>query len=151
MFSRTDDGSAFTLCLDEEFSGLNREGVGERLFDAEGSRTQFLETMLDFATQYQAQFDTTRQFSTRLRDLDILEEGHAQFRFPGGRTAALSGFEMVSRKKLRALPDETLLELARSDALELCHAHLASLANVTPVAERIADRAKESEPNLESA
>src|SRR5690606_25699494 len=34
VFARSDDGTAFTLCLDEEFDGFNRDGRGERLFDS---------------------------------------------------------------------------------------------------------------------
>ena len=36
VFSST-DGGRFTLCLDHEFDGVNRSGLGERLFDFEGS------------------------------------------------------------------------------------------------------------------
>ena len=38
----TQDKNTFNLCLDEDFPGVNRKGVGERLFDAEGERTQYL-------------------------------------------------------------------------------------------------------------
>ncbi len=33
----TDDNQRFTLCIDEDFHGVNRKGQGERLFDADGA------------------------------------------------------------------------------------------------------------------
>lgn len=138
VFSSNAEGQSFTLCIDEEFEGLNQDGRGERLFDTEGNRTKYLADILNFVTQYQSQFAATQAFCKRLKDLGLLEPAQAQFRLPGGRSAALSGFMTVNREKLRALDDETLLRMARSDELELIHAHLASLSNVTPMAERAA-------------
>lgn len=48
VFSSNDDASTFTLCIDEEFDGLNQDGRGERLFDSEGERTQYLQNVLGF-------------------------------------------------------------------------------------------------------
>ncbi len=138
VFSRSEDGKTFSLCIDEEFEGLNQEGRGERLFDSEGARTQYLSTILDFATQYQTQFTATGRFCAKLRDLELLQPATAQFRLADGQTPSLSGFMTVDRERLRKLPDETLLQLARSDELELIHAHLHSLANITPMAQRLA-------------
>ena len=42
VFARSDDGKTFTLCIDEEHEGFNKDGKGERLFDAEGKRTRYL-------------------------------------------------------------------------------------------------------------
>ncbi|MDW4496648.1 SapC family protein [Sulfitobacter sp. D35] len=140
VFSRAGDdgdGQRFTLCVDEEYEGLNSDGRGERLFDAEGNRTQYLENTLNFVTQYQNQFTATEAFSKKLKELDLLEPAQVRFSLPGGRNGALGGFKKVSRDKLRGLPDDALLGLARSDELELIHCHLASLANVTPLAERV--------------
>lgn len=137
VFSRSEDGSTFTLCIDEEYPGLNHDGRGERLFDSEGNRTQYLETMLAFSREYQAQFERTRMFCTRLKQLGLLEPAQAQFRI-GERNASLAGFLTINRDKLKALGDAELAGMVRSDELELCYAHLHSLVNVTPMAERIA-------------
>ena len=84
VFASNDDGKTFTLCVDDSFSGCNTEGRGERLFDAEGERTQYLETILNFAKEYQAQFQRTRAFCAHLRELDLLEPMQAQFTLPEG-------------------------------------------------------------------
>jgi len=131
------DGARFTLCLDEEFPGVNRRGVGERLFDAEGARTQYLQSVLNFLQAYQAQFDATRAFSQRLVDLDLLEAMQAQFTLRSGQRITLGGFMSVSRARLRALPGDTLARLAASGDLDLIYAHLHSQRNFTPTAARI--------------
>jgi hypothetical protein len=136
VFSST-DGSRFTLCIDEEFRGVNRRGVGERLFDAEGERTQYLQSVLNFLQSYQAQFDATRAFSQRLVDLDLLEAMQAQFTLRSGRRITLGGFMAVSRARLRALSGDALARLAGSGDLDLIYAHLHSQRNFTPTAERI--------------
>ncbi len=137
VFSRSEDGRTFTLCIDEEFEGFNKDGRGERLFDSEGSRTRFLESMLTFTREYQALFDRTQVFCRRLLENGLLQAGLAQFNLPGGRRTQLGGFFTINRDKLKALPAETLAQMARTDELELCYVHLQSLNNLTPMARRV--------------
>jgi hypothetical protein len=131
------DGSRFTLCVDEEFDGVNRRGVGERLFDADGERTRYLQSVLAFLQAYQTQFETTRAFSQRLVDLNLLEAMQAQFSLRSGRKLVLGGFMTVSRARLKALSGDALARLAASGDLDLIYAHLHSQRNFAPTAERI--------------
>ncbi len=144
VFAASEDQSTFTLCIDEEFEGLNKKGKGERLFDAEGNRTQYLEQVLAFSTEYQAQFTRTQAFAKRLVDLDLLEPAQAQFNLAGGERTQLTGFKTINREKLRSLPAETLAEMAKTDELELCYLHLQSLNNLTPMTQRIAAREEDA-------
>jgi len=137
VFSSTDDGKTFTLCLDEDFSGVNTEGKGERLFDKDGERTQYLKNVLNFLQVYQAQFQRTQTLCKKLADLDLFEPMQAQVRLKSGQSLTLGGFKVVNRNKLKALPAETLGELAKADELEVIYAHLASLRNFGPMVERI--------------
>lgn len=129
--------ATFTLCVDEEFAGCNDEGRGERLFDADGERTQYLQNVLGFLQAYQVQFQRTKLFVQRLQDLDLLESMQAQFTLRTGQRSTLSGFSVINRERLKALPPEKLAELMQADELELIYQHLASLRNLTPIAERI--------------
>jgi hypothetical protein len=131
------DGKNFTLCIDEEFQGVNRNGVGERLFDAEGERTIYLQRVLSFLQAYQAQFEATRAFTQRLVDLDLLEAMQAQFMVPPGQRIMLGGFMTVNRNRLRALPGEALARLAVRGDLDLIYMHLHSQRNFTPTGERM--------------
>src|SRR5262249_37992370 len=103
VFSSSDDGGTFTLCIDESFSGVNDDGVGERLFDSAGNRTQYLQNVLGFLQAYQMQFRATRQFVQRLEDLDLLDAMEAQFTLNSGQRMKLGGFRTVNREKLRNL------------------------------------------------
>jgi hypothetical protein len=133
----TQDKNTFNLCLDEDFHGVNRNGVGERLFDAEGERTQYLRNVLGFLQAYQAQFEATRAFCQRLTDLNLLEAMQAQFRLRSGQRIMLGGFMAVNRDRLRALPGDALARLAATGDLDLIYAHLYSQRNFTPTAERV--------------
>ncbi len=137
VFSSNDDASTFTLCLDEDFSGVNTEGNGERLFDNAGDRTQYLSNVLNFLQVYQAQFQRTQALCKKLADLDLFEPMQAQVRLKSGQQLTLGGFKVVNRDKLRALPADTLGELAKADELEIIYAHLASLRNFGAMVERM--------------
>ena len=73
----------------------------------------------------------------------------AQFTLRSGQRATLSGFSVVNRDKLKSLSGDQLAELMQADELELIYLHLSSLANLTPIAERIG--APASEPAAETA
>lgn len=126
VFSST-DGASFTLCIDGSFKGWNKEGKGQRLFDGSGNRTEYLENILKFLQQYQVEFQRTRSFCQKLKELDLLEPVHAQFTSPGGKRRSLSGFMAISREKLKKLTAEKLAQLAATDELELSYLHLQSL------------------------
>ena len=135
VFSSGDQGQSFTLCIDEEFEGCNREGKGERLFDADGEQTQYLQNVLEFLKEFQAHFRRSQSFCQRIVELELLEPMGAQFS-QDGEKRSLTGFMAVNREKLKALPGETLAELAKSDGLELLYLHLQSLNNFTSVVDR---------------
>lgn len=133
----TKDKNNFNLCIDEDFPGVNRKGIGERLFDSAGERTQYLRNVLGFLQAYQAQFDATRAFCQRLTDLNLLEAMQAQFRLRSGQRITLSGFMAVNRDRLKALPADALARLNATGDLDLIYAHLHSQRNFTPTAERV--------------
>ena len=137
VFASSDDGTRFTLCLDEAFSGCNQAGLGERLFDAEGTRTQYLEGVLNFLQQYQGQFQLTQAFCKKLHELDLLEPMQAQINLPTGEKVALTGFMAVNRDRMKKLSGEKLAELVQTNELELIYIHLHSIRNVSVMADRL--------------
>ncbi len=137
VFSRSDDGRTLTLCLDESYPGVNREGRGERLFGDDGTPTPYVERVLKFLQEYQAQFERTRVFGRRVKELGLLEPMQAQVVTPQGQKLSLSGFLSVRRSKLRALDGEALANLARTDELELLYLQMHSLRNFEDVKERL--------------
>jgi len=137
VFSRAEDQATFTLCLDEGYGGVNREGRGERLFDNDGERTQYLQSVLGFLQAYQVQFQRTQAFTKRLSEFGLLESMQARLTLRDGRILALSGFQVINRDRLRALTGEQLAELARNDDLELAYLHLHSMRHLSATAARI--------------
>jgi hypothetical protein len=138
IFSSSSDGKTLTLCIDESHPGVNREGRGNALFGADGKPTPYVEKVLQFLKEFQAQFERTRLFCRHVKELDLLEPMQANVTTPQGEKFALGGFLAVSRDKLRKLGGETLEKLARSDELELLYLHLASMRNFSEVKDRLA-------------
>jgi hypothetical protein len=140
VFSRSDDGGSFTLCVDESWSGCNQEGRGERLFSDDGARTDYLEKVLGFLQDYQTQFRRTQAFCDKLKELDLLEGMQAQFKLADGAERSLTGFQAVSRERLKALPADTLAELIATDEMELIYIHLQSMSNFEAMRKRVDER-----------
>lgn len=143
VFSHNAGNDQFVLCIDEEFSGCNQEGIGEKLFDAEGERTQYLQNVLNFSSEYQRQFNRTQLFCKKLKELDLLEPMQAQITLATGQKLNLGGFQAVSRERLKKLTDEQLVSLAKTDELELIYLHLHSMQNFNNMVKRITAHTEE--------
>lgn len=137
IFSSSADGKTFTLCIDEDFSGFNKEGRGQRLFTDDAKPTPYVEGVLKFLQEYRSQFLLTQAFCKKLIESKLLEPMQAQFTLVSGEKMSLSGFMVVDRKKLKALPGDVLAELAKTDQLELLYLHLQSMRNFTAVKDRL--------------
>ncbi len=137
VFSSTDDGEPFTLCIDEYFPGWNTKGRGERLFNAEGEQTQYTKNVLEFLKEYQVSYQRTEAFSKRLQEMDLLEPMTAQFTTGDGFTGNLTGFKTVNRDKIKSLNGEQLAKLAATDELELIYIHIHSLMNFTGMMKKL--------------
>ncbi len=155
VFSPTEDGQRLLLCVDEGFSGLNREGRGQKLFDADDKPTAYVDNILKFLQEYQLQFRRTQSFCKKLTELQLLEPMQAQVELRSGERLSLSGFQAVSRPKLKALAGDKLAELAKTDELELIYLHLESMRNFTQLPDRLAnghtDKADKPDGEAEAA
>lgn len=136
VFSSRDGGANFVLCIDEGFPGFNREGRGQKLFEADGKPTGFVDNVLRFLQSYQLEFRRTQEFCKKLQALNLLEPMRAQLTLDSGERMAIGGFMAVSRARLKTLPSEKLAEMARSDELELVYAHLHSMRNFAAMRDR---------------
>lgn len=134
VFTQGPEAEQLTLCIDEEFEGANSEGLGERLFSENGTRTQYLESKLQFAVQYQNQHSQTKEFCMRLIELDLLEPAVANFNGDASQPRSLSGFFRINREKLKAIPPQVLNTMFEKDELELCYIHLQSFRNLHKLA-----------------
>jgi hypothetical protein len=150
VFSSSQDGKTFMLCIDEAFPGVNQAGRGQRLFGEDKKPTPYVSNVLKFLEQYQIEFRRTQAFCAKLKDLALLEPMRAQASLPSGERLALTGFMAVSREKLKALPGDKLAELAKTDELELLYLHLQSMRNFQAMVQRLSGKqaAPPSEPAI---
>ncbi len=136
VFAQDDGGKKLILHIDESFEGVNKDDRGERLFDSDGTQTQYLKNVLAFLQDYQQRFNRTQLFCKRLLELDLLRPMEAQFSLPSGERQSLSGFQTVDREKLKAVSNEDLGKMMRTDELECLFLHLSSLRHFSSIAER---------------
>jgi len=136
VFSKSDDGERFNLCIDEQFSGFNGDGRGERLFTDDGKPSTYVENILKFLQEYQLQFHRTERFCKNILELDLLEPMQAQVEMNSGEKYSLGGFMAINREKLKDLSGDKLAELAKTDELELIYLHLQSMRNFSALKNR---------------
>lgn len=146
VFSSNDQGKTLTLCIDEEYSGFNRDGQGERLFTEEGEQTPYLKGVLAFQTEYKQNFDRTQMFCKNLQELNLLDSMHAQLKLSNGEETTITGFMTVNRERLKEVPAERLSQLAMVDELELIYLHLQSLRNISDLGKRVKHASEEVTP-----
>jgi SapC protein len=153
VFSTSTDGKRLTLCIDEAYPGVNREGRGQKLFGENRKPSVYVERVLKFLEEYQAHFMRTQAFCKRIEELGLLEPMQAQVVTPKGEKLSLSGFSAVNRDKLRALDGDALASLAKTDELELLYLHLSSMRNFNDVKDRLIGTlpAEDKEPAEASA
>ena len=126
----------FTVCIDEDFPGFNRNRAGKPLFDKQGAQTELLDQAMDFLRDYQSQVQLTAGFCQNLTELGLFEPMQANVEMASGAKHVLGGFFGVNRDRLKALKPEQLAEMLKSDEMELIFAHLASLSNLDNLMKR---------------
>jgi hypothetical protein len=148
VFATDAKAETFTLMIDQNYSGFNKEGKGERLFDADGEQTAFLNNTLNFLREYQTQFARTRDFGARLDELGLLEPVEARVPLPKDPDRRLTGFKIVNRDKLKALSGDVLAQMIKTDELELIFLHLFSLRNLNRLHEKMAAAAPDDAESM---
>lgn len=113
------------VCFDPQCAWLD-EKDGERLFDDDGVETDTLKSIVALLISYKNDLATTQTFTKKLVDLDLLQDMNISWT-SDGQQKQLQGMQMVNITKLKALPDDKVLELFKSDELAWIYFHLASL------------------------
>ncbi|MFY0634266.1 MAG: SapC family protein [Vannielia sp.] len=138
VLSHQDEAGSQTLHVDEEAACLNTTGKGEAMFTEDGKPSEYLEGVLKFQQEYQAQHLRTQAYAKRLAELELLAPMQANYTTPTGEKRTLQGFFSVDREKLKALGDEAVMQMFRNDELECTYLHLASQRNFAALANRVA-------------
>lgn len=129
------EDNQFTICIDEAYSGLNKEKRGSALF-TDGQQSDYLKKIIEFIKGYEDEMERTRMFCKQIKELDILEQSHAVIERPDQEKASLSGFWVINREKLDALSEEKIYQLQQNGSLEIIYQHLLSMPQFKRLFER---------------
>lgn len=80
-------------------------------------------------TEYQRQFNRTKNFCQKLQELNLLAPFSAKVEAPQKEPQTLTGFYAVSRERVKELTDTQLRYLVQIDELELIYNHIQSMVN----------------------
>lgn len=134
-FSLSQVGEENILCIDEDAPHF--EGDGERLFEEDGEKSEFLSKIVEVMSNYNAQMPATTQMIKEIKQNDLLISKELNVNIDGERKTLIKGFCVVDKKKLNALDDSVLADFARRGYLEFIYAHLRSLKHLSDLAGRI--------------
>ncbi|MGQ3355916.1 MAG: SapC family protein [Phreatobacter sp.] len=126
------------ICIDGRYEGFGETEDGIRLFDDEGAPSEALQPIIKLVTDYALAARRTEALSERLAALDLFKSISVDVsRGDGSQSASIHGLSIVDEEKLNALPDEAWLDLRRSGALGVIHAHLFSIGATQALAGRL--------------
>lgn len=106
---------------------------GEALFTTEKEPSQLLQNIIQTLNTFQNDMHNTLAFANRLKELDLLESFSAQMSI-NNQNYGVEGFLRVNEEKLKALPNDTKLQLIDNGMYNLIIAHLISLSNFEKLA-----------------
>lgn len=129
------DAQSYTICIDAKSAALSTD-VGERLFDDAGEPTKLLDARRQFVEEVEREAQRTRLFGRRLIELELLRAMRFDATLPDGQTMSVDGFLALDEEKLATLPDAAVVELHKSGAMSLLHAHRVSLGMMRALVER---------------
>lgn len=129
------DDQRFAICFDAGWAGVSGT-EGERLFSAEGEPTPFLDDVRKNLELLESDTQRTRVMCRQLRDLDLLREMRFDATLPDGNKLTVDGFLTVDEQRLNALPDDKVLELHKTGALGMVHAHYVSMGGMRKLLDR---------------
>jgi hypothetical protein len=117
-------------------SDLVNEEVGERIFNDDGTESDWFKKNLDFLNTVTQRDQISMDFAAKLDELGLVAPLQMSFKTPEGEDRKIEGLMAVDPKKLEALSDEEYLGLRKLKFLDPIYAHLISLENVNKLLRR---------------
>jgi len=149
----TENKERLFIGIYETASIVNKE-EGNLIFNEDGTETEWMVNVKEFLVRVFQQEEMTKQFANKLNELELLVPQTLTVNIPGVETPKeVSGFFVVDREKLANLPDETILELRKSGALEVIYNHIMSLESLDKLLRKknIAPKIEESVQTTEGS
>lgn len=140
MASVNVDGKAdpdLLVCVEADRASTEAIDGAEQLFDAEGQPGPRWSAIEAFLKEYETDLASSRAFTQRLAELDLLEPFTANIVRPNGEGQfAVGGLVRVNEARLAALDGETVASLHASGFLSRIYIHLFSLQRFQSLLER---------------
>ncbi|WP_373185940.1 SapC family protein [Halopseudomonas sp.] len=128
------DDEQFTVCIDESYSGWN-EDDGRELFAEQGENTAYLDEMISFLQNFNAEMQRTRRFVTQLQAMNLMVPRTLKLTHTNGESFMLKDFLAVDEEAFLKLEDDQVIELNKEGFLGWVYAHLMSLGNANQLFE----------------
>jgi len=110
--------------------------TGEALFSSSGKPTPYLESILELMRNLVPGLERTKAFVETLLQLRLIAPLEIDAQFDDGTSRDVLGVYTIDQEALRALPDETVVELFRRGYLQLIYMMLASLKQIPVLAQK---------------
>ena len=144
VFMDMPERKEFLLCIDEEAEQYQESGGKDALLlYKDGEPSELTRNALEFCTAFHNHHQLTRRFCADIKAADLLMPAQSNAKLYSGREIRLSGFQAIDEKKLKALPDEKVLELFKKGWLPLIYAALMSASNWKKLVEMAAVQEKQ--------
>lgn len=132
VLANDEKGERMIVCIERPAQIFKEEGFDMALFNDDGEPSEYTANAIKFCEDFETERRRTEQFVNLLTELDLFETKRAMFTpmsadGTAGQPQQLADYFGVSEEKLRALPDEKVIELHKSGALEKIYNHLSSL------------------------
>jgi hypothetical protein len=124
------ENNQLSLGIDTNALSESDEDTERKLFDPEGTPTQFTNSVLEFMNRFQGDAAATANFISQLDKWELLEEKTVQIITPDQKNYQLNGFYIINEEKLQHLSKKKKQEICDHNAYPLITAHLISLSNV---------------------
>ncbi len=136
MAAEKKEKDTVVICIDAEYEGFDVKD-GQPLFSADGREMRWFAEMSRMAAAYLGYMQQTIPFCRTLQDLDLLVPLNPRLENrKTGAVTRIEGLYAVNEERLNNLADEQVLLLYRRGYLAWIYLHLASLANLGPLANR---------------
>ena len=122
--ARTGDDN-YVVVIDDKAEALTG-GEGQALFNEQGEPTPMLDERRKFLEQLEAEAQRTRLLGRSLLELELLQPMRFDATLPDGRNLTVDGFLTLDERRFADLPADKLMQIHKSGALALIHAHQAS-------------------------
>jgi hypothetical protein len=124
--------SGSDLAIDLDHPRVGEEG--EALFNEAGEPTPYMEGVIALFRELKPGIEMTRVFIDTLLAHELIEPIDIALSFDDGNRRELQGLYTINQDALRALPDDTVIDLFRRGYLQLAYLMIASLKQIPVLA-----------------